>query len=240
MFEVRTEQYNGPLDKLLELIENKKLQITTLSLAEVTGDFIDYVKNLEENVAPKNLSEFVVVASRLVLIKSKVLLPNFELTNEEETEIKDLEARLKIYREFKNAALNIHGLYNKNEIAYSKPLFQNLPSIFYPPKNINIDTLQKTIARIFAGLGEFLPQEEKTVKKVLVTIEEKMNELLYRLGTSDSHSFHALRQGKTKHEIIVLFLAVLHLLKHQKIQIEQPGSFDDIIIKKDSDQKASI
>lgn len=232
MFEVHTETFTGPLEKLLELIEEKKLEVTTLSLAEVTGDFIEYIKSIEEEVAPKNLAGFVVVASRLVLIKSKVLLPNLELTTEEETQIKDLESRLKIYREFKAAAANIRELYNQNKISYGKPLFQNLPSIFYPPKAVNTQSLKASMAKIFASIENFIPKEERVVKKALVTIEEKMNELMYRLTNAPVHSFKTMRGGLAKHEIILLFLAMLHLLKHQKVRLDQAGSFDDIIIKR--------
>src|SRR5262245_24863161 len=107
MYEVRLEQYSGPLDKLLELIEEKKLEPTQVSLAAVTADFISYVEKLEQekDVDPGVLADFVVVAARLLVIKSKVLLPGLELTEEEKVDIADLENRLKIYQEFKLASV---------------------------------------------------------------------------------------------------------------------------------------
>ena len=82
-YELKTEQFSGPIEKLWELIEEKKLEITELNLAEVTADFLNYLKTIEK-VEPKLLADFVVIASRLLLIKSKALLPNLELTVEEE------------------------------------------------------------------------------------------------------------------------------------------------------------
>src|SRR3989344_8157637 len=101
MFEVKSEAFNGPMAKLLELIEEKQLEITRVNLATVTADFIKYIESLGEAVMPDILSDFIVVASRLLLIKSKVLLPNLELTQDEEGDILDLEHRLRIYREYK-------------------------------------------------------------------------------------------------------------------------------------------
>jgi len=89
-YEVKLEQFTGPLNKLLELIEARKLEITALNLAEVTEDFINYIRSLEKGADPEILADFIVVASRLILIKSKTLLPSLELTEEEEGEIKDL------------------------------------------------------------------------------------------------------------------------------------------------------
>ena len=95
MYEVKINQFSGPLEKLLELIEEKKMEITALSLAEVTGGFFNYVKRVESDIDPKILADFLVVAAKLVLIKSKALLPGLELTQEEELDIKDLEQAAK-------------------------------------------------------------------------------------------------------------------------------------------------
>ena len=100
LYELKLETYQGPLDKLLELVEGKKLEITKISLADVTADFLNFLKKLESEGANHSLiADFLVVASKLILIKSKVLLPALTLSEEEESDIHDLEARLKIYAE---------------------------------------------------------------------------------------------------------------------------------------------
>ena len=90
MYQLNIQQFFGPIEKLLELIEEKKMEITDLNLAEVTADFLNYLKTLV-NVDSRVLADFVVVASRLLLIKSKALLPSLELTEEEEQDISDLK-----------------------------------------------------------------------------------------------------------------------------------------------------
>ena len=85
-YELTLEAYQGPLDKLLELVEAKKMEVTEISLAEVTADFLDYLKKLEaENVSQTLLADFLVIASKLIFIKSKILLPSL-FAGEEETE----------------------------------------------------------------------------------------------------------------------------------------------------------
>src|SRR3989338_5388253 len=143
MFNVNTQQYSGPIDKLLELIEGQKLEITRINLAEVTASFLDYVKKLGTESTSGVLADFLVVAAKLILIKSKVLLPDLKLTEEEEADIQDLEGRLKIYKEFKRASQHIGELWGKNKPAFARQFFMNLgdTSVFYPPQEISVNQL---------------------------------------------------------------------------------------------------
>ena len=233
-FEVKIDLFSGPLEKLLELIEEKHLEVTTISLAAVTEDFLNYLKTLsEETRHPSVLADFVVVASRLLLIKSKALLPNLELTAEEEGDIRDLEARLVIYKEFKNAALNVNQLWNKKNSEFSRQFLMNLPPVFLPPEDLKAGDLEQAIRRVLSQLQNLLP-EKQTVKRIVVTVEEKVKELLARFQEQAEHGFHKLAEGKTtKIEIIVLFLAVLHLIRDRIIKAEQSGQFSDIIVRKE-------
>ena len=104
------EKFSGPLDILLSLIEEKKMAINEISLSQVTDQFLDYLKNLENNTERETfesmeyqriLADFLVIASRLILIKSRSLLPNLVLSEEEESDIKELEERLRIYQQIK-------------------------------------------------------------------------------------------------------------------------------------------
>ena len=124
VYEYKTEKFSGPLEKLLELIEGRKLDVSELSLAEVTADFLNYLKTIGA-VSPKILADFVVVASRLVLIKSKALLPALQISEEERADIKDLENRLKIYREVKNAGVGVRRLWESRAALFSRELLLN-------------------------------------------------------------------------------------------------------------------
>src|SRR3989338_2091690 len=128
-YEVQLDKFSGPLEKLLELIEARELEITLVNLATVTGDFLSYLKSLDEQTKhPSVLADFVVIASRLLLIKSKAILPSLELTEEEETDIKDLEQRLRIYKEFKIASELMKKTWEKRQPIYGRELFSNLPA----------------------------------------------------------------------------------------------------------------
>ena len=231
-YEIKSEKFSGPLDKLLELIEEKRLEITEISLAEVTADFLNYIKSLEQKIDSGILADFLVVAARLLLIKSKALLPSLELTKEEETEIKDLEGRLKLYREFKRASEYINGFWIKNERSFSRPFLMNLASVFYPPKTLKTDDLIASAKNLLASLKALLPEATAAVKEIIITIESKIKELLGRFQETAEQNFKKIAGGGSKKEIIVSFLAILHLFKDQIIQIEQNEQFGDITLKK--------
>ncbi len=232
-YELKTEQFSGPLEKLLELIEGKKMEITELSLAEVTGDFLNYLKTIE-TVEPKLLADFVVVASRLLLIKSKALLPNLELTAEEESDIKDLEVRLQFYRNFKPAMDLLKRLWERKQISFSRPLMVGRPPVFYPAENIDTQELIRTFTVLFEALRQLAP-ETQVVKSSLISLEEKIQEIIKRMESLKHFSslrFNTLAKEKNRSEIIVFFLAILHLLEKQFIRVEQKSGFSDIIIEK--------
>ncbi len=232
-YEVKLEQFSGPLDKLLQLIEERHLDITHISLAEVTADFLNYVKKLGATAEPKILADFLVVAAHLVLIKSKTLLPSLELTEEEKTDIKDLESRLKLYQEFKRAGEAIRKLWLKNSRSFGRPLFMNLgdESFFYPPKKLTTQDLINSLRKILSALQDLVPKIAK-IKETVISIESKIRHLLARFQETAEHSFKKIAEKGSRKEIIVIFLAVLHLLKDRLIQAEQEKQFGDIILKK--------
>jgi len=233
MFQVQTEYFSGPLEKLLELIQEKKLEITVVNLAEVTSDFLDHLKKTEQEMEPTLLADFIVVASRLILIKSKALLPSLELTRDEETEIKDLEARLIIYNEFKKASEHVKKLLAKERYAFSRPLLRSLgdKTFFYPPEGLTVSDLSDAALQLAASLKELIPEPQK-IKTAIVTLEQRANELLGRFQQTMEHSFKEISKGRPKIDVVVSFLAILHLLKDRVIHAQQSGQFEDIVIKK--------
>src|SRR3989344_3761175 len=216
-YELKIEQFQGPLDKLLELIEEKKLEITEISLAEVTNDFLQYLRSLTiaDNTPHQNkfgagqaqtnaynilidtietrenmrlLADFIAIASRLILIKSKSLLPDAPLTQDEEADIKDLEARLKIYRALKPAMKLLQERWQKSEAEFSRPYFLNASfpraascaNIFYPGANLSLESLVTSAGRVAAVVQKFV-SEEASVAKEMVSVEEKIKEIVERL-----------------------------------------------------------
>jgi len=231
-YEIKLEKFNGPLDKLLELIETRKLEITQISLADVTADFLLYVKSLPKETEIQVLADFLRIAAQLVLIKSKALLPSFELDPEEKSDIENLESRLKLYKEFKNAGRNIQYLWSAKNFSFSREFFVGRQPSFYPPSELNARDLLAAVSKLADSLRELAPLEKEEIKTAIITIEEKVEELIKRIGVDKELKFSGIAEGKSKGEIIVLFLAILHLLKDRLIGIEQKGAFSDIIIKK--------
>lgn len=264
-FELKLAQYSGPLEKLLELIEEKKLEITEISLASVTDDFLRYLSELkavklaeagEELSDPdlRTLADFIVIASRLIFIKSKSLLPDLTLTAEEETDIRDLEKRLKFYQELRPAMKVLARLWRRGSTELSRPYFLNLAhwiiprppqdksyqlahpeegkeiKFFYPGRNVNVINIQNSLNKIFDGLEVYI-KETQVIREKIVSLEEKINEVVARVREIQETSFKKLSESKSKSEVIVTFLAVLHLAREQLVLIEQAGHLSDIIIK---------
>jgi len=226
--EIRQEKFTGPLDLLLNLIEEKKLEITEISLAKVTDDFLKYVGDLKRASAGV-LADFLVVAAKLLLIKSRALLPTLELTTEEEAEIQDLTLRLEIYRLFKEASLNIKRLYLKKPLFSREFLFNQTPT-FYPPPNLSVEDLTKAFQLIweeFQKLGEEVSIEK--IKKI-VKIEEKIKEILQLLTQKANLTFNKVVKKSEKIEIIISFLAILEMFKNKAIIIEQEEEFGEITL----------
>lgn len=229
-YEVKLDKFSGPLEKLLEMIEERQLEVTLVSLAQITGDFLEYLKTLDEQSKhPSVLADFVVIASRLLLIKSKAILPSLELTEEEETDIKDLEQRLRIYKEFKIASELMKKTWENRRPIYGRELFSNLPVVFYPSSNLSVSSMQEKLNELLHELAALIP-DKQTVKKVVMTLEQKVKELLNRLKEQAQHSFNSLSQNKPKLEIIMLFLAILHLLRERLIRADQADQFSDITV----------
>lgn len=229
MYQLNLEQFSGPIEKLLELIEAKKMEITELNLAEVTADFLDYLKKIE-SAQPRILADFVVVAAALILIKSKSLLPNLPLNSEEEVDIKNLEDRLRRYAEFKPAIIILKKIYESKNFSVSRPLFLNRQPIFYPAKNISIDSIRDSLNNVFKIFKQY-NIETQTIESSLIKLEEKIEEIAKKVE-SGIGQFSEIIKSKSRAEIIVLFLALLHLLREQLVKVEQKDGFSDIIITK--------
>ncbi|MBM3257558.1 MAG: hypothetical protein FJY98_04560 [Candidatus Liptonbacteria bacterium] len=227
-YEITTERFTGPLPKLLSLIEERELEITEVSLAKVTDDFFVYLKTLQE-VPPAVLADFVAVASRLILIKSKVLLPDLTLTQEEEAEIHELEERLAFYKLWKPAQKAIALAWLGKEKMWGRPYFLNTAAAFYPSVGLTADALLQSLNEVLRSL-ETYTRETETIKETIIAIEEKIAEVLTRLTQGGSMSFKVAVSGEKIAEVVALFLAVLHLAREGKVYLDQTENFSDIIV----------
>lgn len=230
-YELKLENYNGPLDKLLELVEEKKLEITLLSLAEVTADFLKYVEKMEEIDHRRFiLADFLVIASKLVLIKSRVLIPSLPLEEEEESDIKNLEERLKLYQELKKTREYIREGWSDLPKMVSREFFIGEQVIFYPPPHLSSTDLKKVLVKIAGEFEQFF-KSKIIIKREMISLKAKIEEVLHRL-TAGPFRVSKLKEGTNRSELVVLFLAILHLIKDQLVFAEQTEHFGEIKIDK--------
>lgn len=226
-YEFETANFRGPLEKLLQLIEEKELEITRLNLAEVTADFIAYLGKLENKVHHRELADFIVVAARLILIKSHALLPHLQLSEEEEKDMAELETRLKLYKELRSGERVINELWGKY-VSYGRPFLLNVPKGFYLTQKVNPRELHEHIKLLAEGLVDLQKMEEGEVE--MVSLEEKIKELFSWISGKVKVNFSDLSRDKEKSEIVVIFIALLHLLKEFDVNIEQDDLFSEIKI----------
>jgi len=235
MYQVNIQQFSGPLDLLLQLVEKKNLAITELSLAQVTQEYVAFL-NEQEEINSEDLADFLVIASTLLLIKSRSLLPSLVLAPEEEAEIMDLETRLKIYKLYKEAGGKIKGMFKKEIYVLNRPSWKNIEPKFLPPSNYSLESLNIAFLRILKEIQmeEIKPLAEKKIQKI-ISLEERIKELIQKITHGKMFRLHDLAKEKQdKIDLILTFLAALHLAKQKIIKIEQKDNFGEIWISNQS------
>lgn len=185
------------------------------------------------------LADFIAIASRLILIKSKSLLPDLTISHEEEEEIRDLEERLKLYKEFMPAVRLFVKRYHAREREHGRAYFLHTTllmggaggRVFHPGKKLDSALLRAALARTFESFRE-LQLEEETVRQSMVSLEEKIQNIIERLTTGTQTSFRGLVGSASRSEVVVTFIALLHLARERVVFIEQESLFSDILITK--------
>lgn len=229
MYKIKIEQFEGPLDLLLQLIEEQKLDITQVALSKVTEQ---YIAILDENkdIPPEELADFLVVAAKLLLIKSKALLPY--LTPQEEDLGAELEQQLKMYRLFYEASKVIHKTILKKRFCYFRETGHLITPIFVPPENIEAADLSRLFRLILKNIEPIIEIPREALHRT-ISIREKINQIKDFILKSGAINFKSLiAKAKSKTEIIVTFLALLELVKQRDIAVVQENIFSEISIKK--------
>ena len=226
-YQVKTHIFEGPLDTLLLLIEKRKLFINDISLAQVADDYIAYIKSLEDFPIADS-AHFILIASTLVLIKSKSLLPQLSLSEEEQHSIEDLEVRLREYQKYKALSKHLRERFGIH-VEYLRLPSKEKIVVFTPDKNTSVNRIQETIRTVLSAI----PKKELVPKAVVakvISLEEMIESLTQRITSSLKMSFKDFAKiGKTeKVNVIVSFLAMLELVKQGIIQVRQDKDFHDI------------
>ena len=223
--EVKTAVYEGPLELLLELIEKRKLLINDISLASVTDEYICRVKAMEE-LPVGETAQFIALAATLLLIKSRSLLPNLELSEEESHSIKELEYRLAVYQIIKEASRGLNR--QLNEMPLWEGSAPEPEPLFIPDESATLASLRAAARLLIEGFPKFAELPKHAVKKV-ISLEEMIERLASRVSSAMKLSFKEFAKGSSeRHEVIVGFLALLELVKQGILKATQTEKFGDI------------
>lgn len=231
-YQIATPVYEGPLDLLLQLIERAELDITRLALAQVTDQFLAYLRELEEKTV-EEVSSFLVVATRLMQIKSEALLPRPPaLAPDEEDAGEMLLQQLIVYKRYKELA----GILGERERLGLHTYLRLAP----PPKvegkldlsDVSVHDLFEAAQRAFALSKEQLPLST-IVRAPKVTIREKISKITETMRKKSKATFRAiLGQQHSRIDVVVTFLAVLELIKRFRITAHQEKLFGDIELER--------
>jgi segregation and condensation protein A len=230
-YTVATPVYEGPLDLLLQLIERAELDITSLALSQVTDQYLEHLRSLQDRAADE-VSAFLVVAAKLLQIKSEALLPRPPLREEGEEDPGEALARQLIaYKRYKQISM---WLAERNDSALRTYL-----RLAPPPKveglldldGIDMNDLLAIAQAAFAALDLREPLST-VVAAPRVTIREKIRLISRFLKLHGSTKFHQLINGKYSNlDIVVTFLAMLELIKRRLVQVQQDSMFGEIDIE---------
>ncbi len=232
-YRVRLEVFEGPLDLLLHLIEREELDITKVALAQITDQYLAYLHAMVEQRVDA-VADFMVMAARLIQIKSQALLPRPRPAGESEEDAGEELARLLLeYKRFKQIAQILkareaHGLHMHVRLAPPPPLPARLDLT-----GVTLDKLLDVVRDALVALPPKMPSH--LVPGPRISIRERMSHIVDELGRLGRISFRSvLSHATSKAEIIVTLLAVLELSRRRRILLEQATPFSEIMILPDT------
>lgn len=240
-YEVSQAGFSGPLDALLDLVERKKLDVSDLSLGAVTEDFLRYVAEIARTPEPHPvplvhaIADFLTVATRLLLLKSRTLLPGDVM---DEADVEDpaiLAEQLRTYQAVKPALLAFRAAYLARQPLLARTYLQGQRpagerAIYAPPAKLGIGALHEAAGRAL-HLASQAAKEIGEVRHRVISLQKAISQLVHRLGKEGRLRFSELCAGASRGDTIVLFLATLHLARDQRIGISQEGPFSDIVLE---------
>ena len=240
-YAIKIDNFEGPLDLLCHLIDKNKMNIYDINLSDITDQYIDYLKE-QEKMNLEIASEFLVMASTLLYLKSKNLLPKQEEEEEEITE-EELIRRIIEYKKFKE----ISKVLKQNYLEYSNRYYKLQENIELPKQKIEKDYDKDVIPDIYKNVIEKneqkINQNAKNIEKIAITdnytVASKVRQMFKVLVKQKSFIFNKLFSLKkhNKQEVVTAFSGLLELSRRSKVETDQEDLFGDILVKK-SNKKA--
>ena len=227
----KIEKFEGPLDLLLQLIEREELAISEISLAKIADQYIESLKDVAEK-DPDDLADFLVVAAKLLLLKSRELLPQPPGLEEEGP---SLEFQLKMYKIFWEAAKNLEAMIKRKRFLFFR---DRLPAAiaprFSPPPSLTAEKMRAAFIEALARITPIIKYPEERLRRT-VSIQEKIariRALIEKEGGRPVRFCEILEGSKDKTEIVVNFLALLELIRSRTVSAEQDEEFGEIVISR--------
>ena len=228
-YQIDTPVYQGPLDLLLQLIENAELDITSLALAEVTEQYLKHLEEMQD-LPPDEISAFLVIAAKLIQIKSEALLPQQSSTREEELDLgNELARQLIAYKRYKEIA---DILSERKDLGFQS--YIRLSPAHVSIKE-NLDLADFGVNELLAMASNILQKgfDRQSISTVVerpkITIKDKINQISDHFSKSDELSFNELLgPNYSRLDIVISFLALLELIKGSFIKVVQTEVFDEI------------
>lgn len=203
------------------------MPITEVSLAQVTDQYIEYIEH--QSIPSDELADFLVVAAKLLYMKSKVLLPTIDLGLEDEGI--PLEEQLRIYKEFLNASKRLEAQIKEHRFAYAREKAPIQIGVFTPPAKLTRERLVQAFRDVLTALEPVVHLPKVALARA-VSIEERIGHLRDLLAKKASVSFGLfLRSAENKTDVIVSFLALLEMVKQRAVIVTQEGLFSDMTIE---------
>ena len=239
-YSTKLDNFEGPLDLLLHLIKEAKIEIKDIFVSQVTEQFLEYIRGVEILDVDK-ASEYLVMAATLIEIKSKSILPVIEEITDEEDEGKELIRKLEEYKLFKEASEKLKSQENVDRF-YKEPN-KDVGDVKIVYNDFNLEGLINAFSKLLMRVDDKKRQENtlKEIPKEVFTVKDKVTQIRTTLLDRKEMSFYELFTSYyTKNELITTFQAMLELLKLQYIKVEQTGVFDDITLKLREDRNEEL
>lgn len=235
-YAIKIDNFEGPLDLLCHLIDKNKMNIYDINLSEITDQYVEYLKE-QESLNLEIASEFLVMASTLLYLKSKKLLPKQEEEEEELTE-EELINRIIEYKKFKE----ISKVLKENYLNFSGRLFKAPEEITLPKQKLEKDYNNELIPKIYKILVERnsvkLNQNAKNIEKIAITdnytVASKVKEMFKVLVKQKRFVFNKLfsLNKRNRQEVVTAFSGLLELSRRSKVETTQETLFGDITVEK--------
>ncbi len=227
-FHVASDKFSGPLELLLEIIEEEHLSITEVSLAQITESYLQYINTHEP--PPDELADFLIVATKLLLIKSRTILPK---AGEPEEDASTLALQLRMYKEFVEASKHLEAIFDNDKELFAREKADVVKQTeVIVAGGLTPTALQESFAKLLKQLQPFFALKQVAMERV-ISVKERLEEIRSAILERSRMTFSDIvGNGRSKVDVVISFLALLELVKQRVVYVVQDKSFHEIEIKR--------